>query len=97
MKPHPASSMQHTDADSSTAEHEAVSPGFHKRLGGGGQDQDGDLSVGIPITSSAGRFKLLHARNSEAGEDDNLGTFSGVSRFPSFAQKRRLRLVKPLI
>lgn len=62
MKPHPASSMQHTDADSSTAEHEAVSPGFHKRFGGGGQsqDQDGDLSVGIPITSSTGRFQLLH-------------------------------------
>lgn len=37
MKPHPASSMQHTDADSSTAEHEAVSPGFHKRFGGGGR------------------------------------------------------------
>lgn len=34
MKPHPASSMQHTDADSSTAEHEAVSPSFHNRLGG---------------------------------------------------------------
>lgn len=97
MKPHPASSVQHTDADSSRAEQEAVSPGFHKRLNGGGQDQDGDLCVGIPITSLTGRFQLLHAGNSEDGEDYNLGTFTGVSRFLSFAQKRRGRLVKPLI
>lgn len=66
-----------------------------KGKGGQRQDQDGDLSVGIPITSSTGRFKLLH--NREDGEDDNLGTFTGVSRIPSFAQKRRGRLVKALI